>query len=33
VHVYAPRLTTTTQYAITPTGLQSRTVDQVRLNW
>jgi predicted metal-dependent enzyme (double-stranded beta helix superfamily) len=23
VHVYAPRLTTTTRYAITPTGLQS----------
>jgi quercetin dioxygenase-like cupin family protein len=33
VHVYAPRLSTTTQYAITPTGLQSKAVDQVGLDW
>lgn len=33
VHVYAPRLTTTTQYAITPTGLQSRAVAKADLNW
>lgn len=33
VHVYAPRLTTTTQYAITPTGLKSRAVDQAGLDW
>jgi quercetin dioxygenase-like cupin family protein len=33
VHVYAPRLTTTTRYAITPTGLQSSEVDVGDLNW
>jgi hypothetical protein len=33
VHVYAPRLTASTRYAITPTGLQSRAVDQVGLDW
>jgi quercetin dioxygenase-like cupin family protein len=33
VHVYAPRLTATTRYAITPTGLQSQAVDQVGLDW
>jgi predicted metal-dependent enzyme (double-stranded beta helix superfamily) len=37
VHVYAPRLTTTTRYAITPTGLQSTLqstdLDKVDLDW
>lgn len=33
VHVYAPRLTTTKRYAITPTGLQSRAVAEAGLNW
>ena len=33
VHVYAPRLTTPTRYAITPTGLQSTAVDQAELDW
>lgn len=33
VHVYPPRLTTTTRYAITPTGLQSTAADQVGLDW
>jgi quercetin dioxygenase-like cupin family protein len=33
VHVYAPRLTSTTRYAITPTGLQSGAVDQAQLDW
>jgi hypothetical protein len=33
VHVYAPRLTSTTRYAITPTGLQSTAVDRVGMDW
>jgi Cysteine dioxygenase type I len=33
VHVYAPRLTTTTRYAITPTGLQSTAVGTAALDW
>ena len=32
VHVYAPRLTTTTRYAITPTGLKSRAVGEAELD-
>jgi hypothetical protein len=33
VHVYAPRLTTTTRYEITPTGLQSMAVGKAALDW
>jgi hypothetical protein len=33
VHVYAPPLTKTTRYAITPTGLQSSTTDKAGLDW
>lgn len=33
VHVYAPRLTTATRYAITPTGLQATAVDKVAVDW
>jgi predicted metal-dependent enzyme (double-stranded beta helix superfamily) len=33
VHVYAPRLTTTTRYAITPTGLQPSGVDGAGSDW
>ena len=33
VHVYAPRLTTTTRYEITPTGLQSRTEGKAGVPW
>lgn len=33
VHVYAPRLTTTTRYEITPTGLQSVAVGKAELDW
>jgi len=33
VHVYAPRLTTTTRYEITPTGLQSVAADKAELDW
>ena len=33
VHVYAPRLTTTTQYEITPTGLQSMAAGKAELDW
>jgi quercetin dioxygenase-like cupin family protein len=33
VHVYAPRLTATTRYAITPTGLKSGVVDLTELGW
>jgi len=33
VHVYAPRLITTTRYAITPTGLQSTAAAQAGLGW
>ena len=33
VHVYAPRLTSTTRYAITPTGLKSGAVDLTGLQW
>jgi len=33
VHVYAPRLTTTTRYAITPTGLQSIAAGTPALDW
>ena len=33
VHVYAPRLTTTTRYAITPTGLQSMAAGDATLAW
>jgi predicted metal-dependent enzyme (double-stranded beta helix superfamily) len=32
VHVYAPCLTTTTRYAITPTGLKSRAVGEAGLD-
>lgn len=33
VHIYAPRLTTTTRYAITPTGLQSVSAGTAELDW
>jgi len=33
VHVYAPLLTSTTRYEITPTGLQSRTTDGAVPGW
>lgn len=33
VHVYAPRLTTTTWYAITPTGLQSKSAVGSGFDW
>ena len=33
VHVYAPRLTTTTRYEITPTGLQSMAADKAEKGW
>jgi quercetin dioxygenase-like cupin family protein len=33
VHLYTPRLTSTTRYAVTPAGLQPRGVDQVGVNW
>ena len=33
VHVYAPRLTDTTRYAITPTGLKSTAVNLAGLEW
>lgn len=33
VHIYAPRLTTTTRYAITPTGLRPRAQGQAARSW
>jgi len=33
VHVYAPLLTSTTRYEITPTGLQSTETDRAELRW
>ena len=33
VHLYAPRLTSMTRYAVTSTGLQVTGVDQVGVNW
>jgi hypothetical protein len=33
VHVYAPRLTTTTRYEITPTGLQPMAAGKAELAW
>ena len=33
VHLYAPRLTSMTRYAVTPAGLQVTGVDQVGVNW
>ena len=33
VHVYAPRLTTTTRYEITPTGLQPNALGKAELDW
>lgn len=33
VHVYSPLLTTTTRYAITPTGLKSEASDRTGLYW
>lgn len=33
VHVYAPGLTTSKRYAITPTGLQPRAVAEAGLTW
>lgn len=33
VHVYAPRLTATTRYAITPTGLQPAAAGQAGRGW
>lgn len=33
VHVYAPRLTSSTRYAITPTGLQSTAAGEIGLTW
>jgi predicted metal-dependent enzyme (double-stranded beta helix superfamily) len=33
VHVYTPRLSTMTQYAETPAGLQPKGVDRVGVNW
>ena len=33
VHVYAPRLTKTTRYEITPTGLQSTAAAKAGLDW
>jgi Cysteine dioxygenase type I len=33
VHLYAPRLTSMTRYAVTPAGLQATGVDQVGVNW
>jgi hypothetical protein len=33
VHVYAPRLATAERYAITPTGLKSKAVEQAGVDW
>jgi predicted metal-dependent enzyme (double-stranded beta helix superfamily) len=33
VHLYTPRLTTMTQYDVTPVGLQVRTIDRVGVSW
>jgi quercetin dioxygenase-like cupin family protein len=33
VHVFAPRLTTTTRYEITPTGLQPMAAGEAELDW
>ncbi|HYO19886.1 MAG TPA: cysteine dioxygenase family protein [Dermatophilaceae bacterium] len=33
VHLYAPRLTSMTRYAVTPAGLRATGVDRVGLNW
>jgi hypothetical protein len=33
LHLYAPRLTSMTRYAVSPAGLQVTGVDQVGLNW
>lgn len=33
VHLYTPRLTNMTRYAVTPAGLQATGVDQAGVNW
>jgi hypothetical protein len=33
VHLYAPRLTTMTRYAVTSAGLRVKGVDQAGVNW
>ena len=33
VHLYTPRLTSTTRYAVTPAGLRATGVDQAGVNW
>jgi hypothetical protein len=33
VHLYTPRLTSTTRYAVTPAGLQATGTDRVGVNW
>jgi hypothetical protein len=33
VHLYTPRLTSMTRYAVTPAGLQATGVDQVGVSW
>jgi quercetin dioxygenase-like cupin family protein len=33
VHLYTPRLTSMTRYAVTPAGLQVKGVDRVGVNW
>ena len=33
VHLFAPRLTTMTRYAVTPAGLQVKGVDRAGVNW
>jgi predicted metal-dependent enzyme (double-stranded beta helix superfamily) len=33
VHLYTPRLTSTTRYAVTPAGLQANRVDRVGVSW
>jgi quercetin dioxygenase-like cupin family protein len=33
VHLYSPRLTTMTQYDVTPGGLRARQIERVGVNW
>ena len=33
VHLYTPRLTSTTRYAVTPAGLQATGVERAGVNW
>jgi len=33
VHLYTPRLTSSTRYAVTPAGLQATGVDRAGVNW